>query len=385
MEDLVREARTASGQLTAPPEVVERDLDDICERAADELRTVSDRTVLVTGGAGFLGYYLVQAMLHWNQSVGKGSAPIRVVVVDNFLRGVPKWLTSRRGDPNLLLVEHDITDPLPPSVGSANYILHAASIASPLYYRKHPIETMDANVVGLRLLLEMCRERREAGRPVKGLLFFSSSEIYGDPDPANIPTPESYRGNVSCTGPRACYDESKRFGETMCVTFARVHELPVKVVRPFNNYGPGLRLGDRRVIPDFARDILEARDIVLLSDGTPTRTFCYVTDAVVGYFQALIRGRGGEAYNIGVEAPEVSIAQLADTMAEIAGELFGYQGRVVRKASSDPEYLTDNPIRRRPDITKARSELGYEPAVKLEEGLRRSLLWYAGVRPGGRR
>ena len=145
---------------------------------------------------------------------------------------------------------------------------------------------MDANINGLRSLLDWSlRRSASAARPVEGFLFFSSSEIYGDPTPENIPTPETYRGNVSCTGPRACYDESKRYGETLCVNFAHQYGLPVQIARPFNNYGPGLKITDRRVIPDFARDILDGRDIVMLSDGSATRTFCYVADAVDGLLQ----------------------------------------------------------------------------------------------------
>ena len=155
--------------------------------------------------------------------------------------------------------------------------------------------------------------RTRAGA-VDGLLYFSSSEIYGDPTPDNIPTPETYRGNVSCTGPRACYDEAKRFCETLCVNFTAQYGLPVKIARPFNNYGPGLKITDRRVLPDFARDIFAGRDIVLLSDGSPTRTFCYVADAIVGYYKVLVKGHRGESYNIGVESPEISITEVAERM-----------------------------------------------------------------------
>jgi UDP-glucuronate decarboxylase len=208
-------------------------------------------------------------------------------------------------------------NPVPPEAGPFDYVIHAASIASPTFYRQYPIETMDANVNGLRHLLDQARRQAASVSPVAGFLFFSSSEIYGDPTPENIPTPETYWGNVSCTGPRACYDESKRYGETLCVNFAAVHHLPLKVARPFNNYGPGLKISDRRVIPDFAQDILQGRDIVMLSDGSPRRTFCYVADAVIGYFKILIRGRSGEAYNIGAEAPEISMAELAERMVEL--------------------------------------------------------------------
>jgi dTDP-glucose 4,6-dehydratase/UDP-glucuronate decarboxylase len=263
-------------------------------------------------------------------------------------------------------------------MGDFDYIVHAASIASPTYYRRFPLETMDANVNGLRTLLDYAVAQKEAGKPLTGFLFYSTSEIYGDPTPENIPTPETYRGNVSCTGPRACYDESKRYGETLCVSFAQVHGVPVKIARPFNNYGPGLKITDRRVLPDFARDIFAGRDIVMLSDGAPTRTFCYIADAIVGYYRILTRGQPGEAYNIGIEEPEISMATLADMVVGIARDRFGYEGRVVRKVSEDGAYLVDNPNRRCPVIAKAREELGYAPSIGVEDGLLRSLVWYQG-------
>jgi nucleoside-diphosphate-sugar epimerase len=260
------------------------------------------------------------------------------------------------------------------------YIIHAASIASPIFYRKYPIETMDANINGLRFMLDYCLAQKKAGKPVDGVLFYSSSEIYGDPTPENIPTPETYRGNVSCTGPRACYDESKRFGETLCVNFTQQHGLPIKVARPFNNYGPGLKITDGRVIPDFARNILKGEDIVMLSDGSAKRTFCYVADAVLGYYKVLVKGRPGEAYNVGVEVPEISMLELAERAIALGKELFGYKGNIVHKESADKAYLVDNPNRRCPVITKARNELGYDPQVTIDEGLRRSLIWYSGNR-----
>ena len=174
-----------------------------------------------------------------------------------------------------------------------------------------------------------------------------------------IPTPENIPGRVSSTGPRACYDESKRYGETLCVNFARQYELPITMVRPFNNYGPGLRLSDQRVIPDLARDVLAGRDMVLYSDGSATRTFCYIADAIVGYYKVLVHGRRGEAYNVGNERPEISIDELASIMSSIARDTFGYSGRVVRHRSADEHYLTDNPRRRCPDISKAREELAF--------------------------
>jgi UDP-glucuronate decarboxylase len=355
-------------------ELLETDLNQVATALREELSTMAGANLLVTGGAGFLGYYLVQAVLFWNRR--SGGPPIHVTVVDNYRRGAPAWLLAAGGDRNLDIVEHDIQRPLPSRSREFQFVIHAAGIASPTFYRQFPIETMDTNIIGLRHLLEYANARRASPEPVKGFLFYSSSEIYGDPLPGNIPTPEDYRGNVSCTGPRACYDESKRFGETLCVNFARQYGIPITVARPFNNYGPGLKITDRRVIPDYARDVLEGRDIVMLSDGSPRRTFCYITDAVTGYYKVLVRGRAGEAYNIGVERPEISMLELAERVVALAREVFGYKGSVVRQASADRDYLVDNPTRRCPDITKARTELGYDPAVDLDEGLRRSLIWY---------
>ncbi|MFV9503993.1 MAG: NAD-dependent epimerase/dehydratase family protein [Oscillochloridaceae bacterium umkhey_bin13] len=362
-------------------DVVAADLAHIHANLAAEFTTMAGGKLLITGGAGFLGYYLVQGVLSWNQAHPE-LAPITLTLYDNYIRGVPDWLMALRDDPNLNLVKHDITHPLPPDMPDFDYIIHAASIASPTFYRQYPIETMDANVNGLRSLLDYMRRQQQAGKPLRGFLFFSSSEIYGDPSPENIPTPETYWGHVSCTGPRACYDESKRYGETLCVNFARQYNLPIVSARPFNNFGPGLRITDRRVIPDFVRDVLNGNDIVLLSDGSPTRTFCYVADAVVGYYRAMINGKPGEAYNIGVESPEISMAELAERIVALARDLVGYQGKVVRQQSSDALYLVDNPNRRCPIITKARSEIGYNPTITLEDGLARAMIWYTGNREG---
>jgi UDP-glucuronate decarboxylase len=360
---------------TIAAEVVNTDLDDICFRLRDEFAQMAGKRLLIVGGAGFLGYYLVQSIVRYNRDA---ATPIDLTVYDSYARGIPSWLANLEGTANLTVATHDVTDPVPASLGSVQFIIHAASIASPKFYRLHPIDTMDANVNGLRNLLEYSRVQQSSERPVEGFLFYSTSEIYGDPTPEDIPTPETYRGNVSCTGPRACYDESKRYGETLCVNFAQQYGLPIKTARPFNNYGPGLKITDARVLPDFARDVFANRDIVMYSDGSPTRTFCYITDAIVGYYKVLIKGRAGEAYNIGTETPEISMRFLAEEVVKQASSLFGYTGKLVFETSADAAYLTDNPNRRCPIITKAREELGYEPTVGFENGLERALRWYAG-------
>jgi len=350
------------------------DLSYLTEKAASELDALSGRTVWFTGAAGFLGYYFCKAIKFYNDARGPEQR-IRLMAIDNFRRGVPAWLDDLASD-EITLVEHDITRPIPDDWPAAQAIVHAASIASPMFYRKYPLETIDANVTGLRRMLEYSVAR---GSALEHMLFFSTSEIYGDPLPDQIPTPETFRGLVSCTGPRACYDESKRLGETLCVVFAQQQGVPVAMARPFNNYGPGLKLEDGRVLPDFARDALAGRDIVMFSDGSPTRTFCYITDAVVGYLKILVRGTPGEPYNIGIDRDEISMKALAGLVAEQAGELWGYQGRVVHQPSGENAYLEDNPNRRCPNIDKARRELAFDPEVSVRDGVRRALTWYHGT------
>jgi UDP-glucuronate decarboxylase len=360
--------------LISLAQLLETDLEAVCGDLREEFGALAGRKLLITGGGGFLGYYLVQAALHWNQT--RGGAPIDVTVFDNYMRGVPRWLEALSGDPHLTLSRHDMIQPLPKDMGHFDYVIHAAGIASPMYYRAQPVKCIDANINGLRNLLDYAVAERDAGRPLSGFLFYSSSEIYGDPAADAIPTPETYRGNVSCTGPRACYDESKRFGETLCVTFAQHEGLPVRIARPFNNYGPGLKITDGRVLPDFARDVIAGRDIVMFSDGSPKRTFCYATDAITGYYKVLVRGRDGESYNVGIDRPEISMARLAELVIENARELFGYGGKVVLGQAAEADYLVDNPNRRCPVIDKARAHLGYDPKVTVEDGVYRSLVWY---------
>jgi len=341
-----------------------RDASDVIQNLGRAGSCFSGRRVLLTGAAGFLGSQFMHSFAALNDGGGLRK-PCQEIALDNFMRGLPDWLAPFKRRADFQIASKDIIRP--GKLPVADFIIHAASIASPIYYRQHPIETMDANVIGLRNLLE-----HAVARPVESFLFFSSSEIYGDPDAASIPTPETYRGSVSCTGPRACYDESKRYGETLCVNFHEVHRVPVKIVRPFNNYGPGLKITDRRVLPDFFRDVLAGRNITLLSDGCATRTFCYISDAITGYLLALLSAHNGESFNIGCDAPEISMSDLA----EMAIEVSGCNLKVVRQKSDDARYLTDNPQRRCPCLKKSRAMLGYSPRTGLRQGLERTWAYY---------
>src|SRR3989344_3403712 len=318
--------------------IEKKDLEYILKKAKKEFEILSKNSILFTGANGFLGYYFIKAFFTWNNI--HPNKKITICALDTFPKGIPAWLSKRN---NVKIIKKDITEFKPSANQQFDYIIHAASIASPIFYRQFPLETINANVKGLYNILDYMVRRKKTKSKVKGLLFFSSSEIYGDPTPGNIPTPETYRGNVSCTGPRACYDESKRFGETLCVNYSQVYDLPIKTARPFNNFGPGLKITDGRVIADFSKDILENKDIIMFSNGNPSRTFCYVADAIVGYLKILARGKKGEAYNIGVGGPEISIKELAYKMVDIGKKHLGYKGNVLFKKSEDKQYLKDNP------------------------------------------
>jgi UDP-glucuronate decarboxylase len=351
----------------------QRDAQEVIANVGDKVARFAGQRILLTGAAGFLGSQFVHFFAALNDSGRLGPKPCRLIAWDSFGRGKPRWISALGERPDISwqsrnVIQRVATDDL----GSVDFIIHAASIASPIFYRKHPLETMDANVTGLRNLLDLAVAQAAVTRPIESFLFFSSSEIYGDPTPENIPTPETYWGHVSCIGPRACYDESKRYGETLCVNFAAIHQIPVKTVRPFNNYGPGLKISDRRVLPDFFRDALAGRDIILLSDGRATRTFCYVADAVTGYLLALLSRHEGEAFNIGTERPEIAMRDLAAMVAEITGK----GAKVSFARSEDAKYTTHNPQRRCPVIEKARRLLGYSPGIELPEGLERTFRYY---------
>jgi UDP-glucuronate decarboxylase len=342
--------------------------EDWC-RVEESLGTAKEalrgKRILVTGSAGFLGFNFLHFFSYLNEAGGAG---ISVVTADNYLRGKPRWILELASyDPNISLQQLDVTLPWPERGDRFDFIIHAASIASPKIYRKYPLETLDANILGLRHMLDLARHSES-----ESFLFFSSSEIYGDPPPNEIPTKERYRGNVACIGPRACYDESKRLGETLCYLYAREKKVPAKIVRPFNNYGPGLRLNDGRVVPDICRDVIAGRDIILRSDGSPTRTFCYASDALTGYLLALLSPYHGEPFNIGADKPEIPMRDFANLVLVISGS----RRTVIYQPSDDQDYLTDNPKRRCPDITKARSWLGFEPKVTLEAGAARVIEWY---------
>ena len=331
-----------------------------------ERKKFYDKTVLITGSAGFIGFYLTNFLYNFRDELKLK----KVICLDNFMLGKPKWQDEIEKDSRFTFKKFNIISDNIENISAAqevNFVIHMASIASPTFYRQYPIETIDANIWGLRRLFDFYKNKS-----LSGFLFFSSSEIYGDPVPSAVPTDENYNGNVSCTGPRACYDESKRFGETMCRLFAQEYKIPIGVARPFNNYGPGMKINDKRVVADFANNIFKGEDITILSSGAPSRTFCYIADAVAGYLKILLHGEY-DYFNIGIDKPEISITKLAEIYREAGQKIFNYGGKINYAVSEDKDYLVNNPQRRCPNIDKAKKILGYNPTILVEEGVERFL------------
>ncbi len=354
-------------------DVIREDLREIAGRAEEDLRLLDGKRVLITGGAGFLMSYLVDLLAARSEAAADADPP-QVVVVDSFTTASRERLSHLASHPNVELRELDVsTIELDESF---DVIVHGASIASPVAYRRMPLRTIEVNALGTWALLRGLRDR-----PLDAFVLLSTSEIYGDPDPAHVPTPETYPGLVSSTGPRACYDESKRFAETLALAHFRERGTPVRIVRPFNIYGPGMLPDDGRVVPSLVEAARQGEDLVLHSDGTPRRSFCYVADFFVSFLRVMTRGVDGEPYNVGDDRDEISMRDLAERIRLVTAT----SGRVIVRPSEEADYLVDNPQRRCPDLTKVRALGGNMPSVSLEDGIDRYVRWLAaefGTRSG---
>jgi UDP-glucuronate decarboxylase len=345
--------------MTLP--LLQSDLQEIAAQLENTADRFAGQTVLITGGRGFVGRYLVETLAFLNKEVL--SKPCRVIVLDNLVTAAGRSSTRDEDFTGCEFLAHDVIQPFHWD-DQIDLIIHAAGIASPYYYRAHPLETLEVATAGTKNLLEVAKEHRSR------LLFMSSSEIYGDPPPEHIPTGENYRGNVACVGPRACYDEGKRLGETLCYLYHDTFGVATSMARPFNLYGPGMSQLDYRVLPNIASALKVGRPFKIYGSGQQTRTYCYITDGVVGLFKTLLDGVPGEPYNIGNPEPELPVTDLVREIESVLGR------KVDFNLSDYPDtYPADEPNRRCPDIQKARLQLGYQPRVELRDGLKRFLDW----------
>mgnify|MGYP001576934933 FL=1 len=343
---------------------IEQDVEEITNDIKNTASKLDGKTLLLPGGTGFIGGYILDAIAYLNENYFK--KPCNLICLDNLIVGDKHRISHLLEKNYFKFIRHDISNPFSYD-GDINFIIHAASIASPTFYRQYPIETIDANVLGTRNLLQLGVEKK-----IESFLYLSSSEVYGDPLPGNFPTPETYWGNTSFTGPRACYDEAKRIAETYCAFFFSKYNAPIKIARPFNLYGPGLRIDDKRAVPDFMNNALRNEPIIMYSDGKDTRSFCYISDAVMALFKILLSDFNGEAFNVGNNLEEISLTKLGETIKELSGNKI----EIIYKKSEDKNYLKDNPRRRVPSLTKIKKLLNYEPKIDLKTGLKKSIEWY---------
>jgi len=306
-----------------------------------------EKTVLVTGGSGFIGSHLCELFFKRGH---------RVLCVDNFVTGNAKNLEPFKKESKFELIEHDMSRHIDVT-GPVNFIFHFASPASPLDYLRFPIQTLKVGSLGTHNALGLAKAKKAV------FLLASTSEVYGDP--LVHPQKEEYWGNVNPVGPRGVYDEAKRFAEAMTMAYHRVHGLDAKIVRIFNTYGPRMRLSDGRAIPAFITQALRKEPITVFGDGSQTRSFCYVSDMISGIKKAAL-SKLNEPVNLG-NPIEMSVLDLAKTIISMT------------KSSSEIVHQTlpvDDPKVRQPDISKAKGELGWEPKIALKEGLNQTIGYF---------
>ncbi len=318
----------------------------------DIKKIFEDKNVLITGGAGFLGSYMCEAIVESNA---------RVTCLDNLSSGLASNITHLEDNENFRFIEHDISKPIN-FESKLDLVIHMASRASPFEFGKHPIQILKANTLGIWIALGIAKKHHAR------FVYTSTSEIYGNPDPKFIPTPETYNGNVNPIGPRSCYDEAKRAGEAFVIAYKHQHGMDVRMARIFNTYGPRMRADDiyGRVVPRFIDQALKGEDITVFGDGSQTRSFTYVSDQIDGLLRlaALDRAEGG-VINIG-NTNETTILELANLIKKLANSSSEIAFHPLPK---------DDPERRCPDISKAKEILGWEPKVSLEEGLKNTIEW----------
>jgi nucleoside-diphosphate-sugar epimerase len=322
---------------------------------------LSNKTVLVTGAAGFIGSHLVETLLGYGATV---------IGVDNFLTGRQQNIAEFMDHPNFTFIQADVIEypeTYLPSYEQIDLILHFASPASPPRYQAHPVETYLVNSMATHQLLQFMLQHNPDGR----FLFASTSEVYGDPQVH--PQTESYWGNVNPNGIRSCYDEAKRLGETICGVHQRDFELDIRIVRIFNTYGPKMDPTDGRIIPQFVNQALNNLAYTVYGDGSQTRSYCYVTDLVDGILRlASIDGLAGETVNLG-NPGEYTVLETANVIHEVVNA----QRRTQHDFTVDAQPLPkDDPTQRKPDITKAQQLLGWEPQVEFRKGLEETIKYF---------
>ena len=321
---------------------------------------LKNSTVLISGANGFLPSYMVHTLIYLNEKYNKN---IKVLALVRNREKAEKKFRNYINRKDFKLIVQDVCDPIKTNI-DVDFIIHAASQASPKYYGIDPIGTFNANVKGTHNLIKLAEEKKS-----KSFLFFSSSEVYGEINENQIPTKETDYGYLDSMNVRSCYAEGKRAGETMCICSHYQYNIPVKIVRPFHIYGPGMALDDGRVFADFVRDLVNNTNLVLNSDGSATRAFCYIADAIIGFFTVLLKGESGQAYNVGFNK-ETSILELGNILINLFPEK---NLKVIKKENKFQKgYIKSKITRVCPDISKI-EKLGWKPVFCIQEGFKRTI------------
>jgi nucleoside-diphosphate-sugar epimerase len=337
--------------------IIEEDIKFITE-ADLPWHEFNNKSVLITGASGLIPAYMVRTFMFLNQ---KGYN-IKVYALVRNKKYAEKVFEEFLNFDNFQLIVQDVCTPAHID-GELDYIIHAASKASPKYFKIDPVGVIAANTLGTYNCLELAREKK-----VSGFLFFSSGDVYGKVDLDKIPHREMDYGYLDPLDVSAAYGESKRLGETMCASWFYQHGVPAKVVRPCHIYGPGMKLDDGRVFADFVRDVINGHNIELKSDGKATRTFCYLADATRGFFTVLLKGENNNAYNLGNINGEISIKDLAELLVK----LFPKKNLKVVNAKSNEYIRSKTAARGYPDTKKIMS-LGWKPHYGIHEGFKRTI------------
>lgn len=350
--------QTATDNLKA---IIEADLENVVGRTLP-WEKLSGCRIVVTGAGGFLGAYLVRTLeaLH---RLGKVDQPIQIVAMVRHLDRAQQRFIDLLDSPNFELLKWDLCEIAEPLIGDAHYVIHAASQASPRYYGVDPVGTLLPNAVGTAALLSAFQKSRHP----RGFLFVSSSEVYGAVL-SNDALAETHFGISDPATVRACYSESKRLGETLCVAWHQQYGLPTYIVRPFHTYGPGLAAEDGRVFSDFAYNVALNQNIVMMSDGLARRAFCYVSDAIAGFFTVLLKGNPAQPYNVANPAGELSVMELAELLIGLfPGKNLVVEKRFLRDSDT---YVPSTFARLVPDVTRL-NDLGWTADVMPAMGFKR--------------
>ncbi|MDR3723198.1 MAG: NAD-dependent epimerase/dehydratase family protein [Terracidiphilus sp.] len=317
--------------------------------------------VLVTGASGMLTGYMIKFFSYLNKHVLRKPALIYALVRNG--EKAKNQFKEELKNKEINLIVQDASIPLKSNI-DYDYIIHAASQASPIFYKTDPVGTLSANIFGAKYLLEYAREHG-----CRSFLYFSSGDVYGAMQDCTTPFGEDEGGFLDPADIRSCYGESKRMAENMCVCWASQYAVPTRIVRPFHTYGPGMRLDDGRVFADFVRDILRGGPIVLHSDGQARRCFCYIADATAGFFTAMLQGKNAEAYNVANPVEECSIAELAQRLSD---EFKNEKIAIEYKDRQSTDYVLSPIPGNIPSVDKLRS-LGWYPKISIEDGFRRTV------------